>query len=212
MTQILCECGCGTAFEPKHLRHRFVRGHRRPEDEGYPGRGALRRRALKPELLAVQGGRCGICGCKEPTSQGWHADHDHSTGRLRGVLCSRCNSLIGFAEKTADPIATLGRAIAYISRPPAPEHLAEPRPPQPKKPKPPARTCSDCSSVICQSNQRGCCWPCWRARPEQVAMREARRIANAEQSLSRYYADEAYREDTKRRARERYLRGRGTTH
>ncbi len=209
MTQILCECGCGTPFHPKHRRHLYVRGHRRASDleEAAQVRLVRHRRGMRAELLAIQGGKCGICGTIEPTTQGWHADHDHVTGRMRGVLCSRCNCLIGFAEKTADPVVTLGRAIAYLARPPAPEHLAAVPAPV-KREKAAQRSCSDCGVPISRLNQRGCCMSCWRSRPEQVETRDARRLANAERSLNRYYADEAYREDTKRRARERYRRER----
>ena len=56
-------------------------------------------------LLLTQGGVCAIC--QEPCSTGRNlaVDHDHKTGRVRGLLCSRCNSAIGLLRD--DP------AIAY---------------------------------------------------------------------------------------------------
>jgi hypothetical protein len=41
-------------------------------------------------LLAAQGGGCAICG-NPPKSRRLDADHDHKTGRVRGLLCHRCN-------------------------------------------------------------------------------------------------------------------------
>lgn len=41
-------------------------------------------------LLAAQGGGCAICG-STPKTRRLHVDHDHRTGRVRGLLCMRCN-------------------------------------------------------------------------------------------------------------------------
>src|SRR5437667_108661 len=41
-------------------------------------------------LLAAQGGGCAICG-NPPKTRRLHADHDHKTGHVRGLLCHRCN-------------------------------------------------------------------------------------------------------------------------
>ena len=47
-------------------------------------------------LLAAQGGRCPICGRDVGL---WDAlDHDHASGRLRGILHAVCNQLVGAAE------------------------------------------------------------------------------------------------------------------
>ncbi len=68
--------------------------------------------------LAEQGGVCAICGRPErqihPRSgvvQSLSVDHDHKTGEVRGLLCSRCNRLVGRAEAVGDPLFRyLGRA------------------------------------------------------------------------------------------------------
>ena len=44
------------------------------------------------EMLIKQGGKCAIC--KKPLVK-FCVDHDHSTGKVRGILCHRCNILIG---------------------------------------------------------------------------------------------------------------------
>lgn len=52
-------------------------------------------------MLQAQGGTCAICNEKEPglTPSGkaklLAVDHDHETGRVRGLLCSRCNQALG---------------------------------------------------------------------------------------------------------------------
>lgn|SRR5581483_1498182 len=54
------------------------------------------------DLLASQGG-CAICHSQTPRwNKDWHVDHDHRTGAVRGILCSRCNVLIGFAGENAE--------------------------------------------------------------------------------------------------------------
>ena len=47
--------------------------------------------------LEQQGGGCAICG-RPPGKNALHWDHDHSTKRLRGLLCVTCNRMLGFLE------------------------------------------------------------------------------------------------------------------
>lgn len=42
-------------------------------------------------MLAQQNGRCAVCGKPDPE----HVDHDHRTGRVRGLLCFNCNQALG---------------------------------------------------------------------------------------------------------------------
>jgi hypothetical protein len=79
---------------------------------------------LSPEryeaMLAAQGGRCAICGTSEPRLNSnavyyctfsFHVDHCHETGKVRGLLCSRCNVGLGSFE---DDVELLERAVAYL--------------------------------------------------------------------------------------------------
>jgi len=60
-------------------------------------------------LFEKQGCACAACGTTEPlTKNKWHIDHDHKTGKVRGVLCHPCNTAAGVAGD--DPVRL--RAIA----------------------------------------------------------------------------------------------------
>lgn len=68
------------------------------------------------ELLALQGGRCAVCERHSRTRR-LAVDHDHETGEIRGLLCTRCNhKLIGAANESP---AVLRRAARYLDAPPA---------------------------------------------------------------------------------------------
>ncbi len=67
------------------------------------------------ELYESQGGLCAICRQpsryrkRDGTLSGRLAvDHDHATGRIRGLLCDQCNRMIGHLDKD------LERALAAI--------------------------------------------------------------------------------------------------
>lgn len=48
-------------------------------------------------LLVSQDGRCAICVTDVPGSRAemFVVDHDHQTGRVRGLLCDACNKALG---------------------------------------------------------------------------------------------------------------------
>jgi len=72
------------------------------------------------EMLAMQGGGCAICGKPNPDN----VDHDHVTGRVRGILCWNCNVGVGQFE---DDIERLITATAYLDRDEELEGLARER-------------------------------------------------------------------------------------
>lgn len=64
-------------------------------------------------LLRSQGGRCCICATRKPAGKGWAVDHNHATGRVRGILCSPCNAGIGLLQDDAN---ILRSAALYLER------------------------------------------------------------------------------------------------
>lgn len=63
-------------------------------------------------LLHKQNGRCAICGTDKPGGKGQMAvDHDHATGKVRGLLCSSCNMALGIF---GDSETLLVKALAYL--------------------------------------------------------------------------------------------------
>lgn len=61
-------------------------------------------------MLAAQGGLCAICGDRM-AGKFLHVDHCHSSGRVRGLLCTRCNPGIGYFRES---IVLLRKAIGYL--------------------------------------------------------------------------------------------------
>jgi hypothetical protein len=62
-------------------------------------------------MLAVQDGGCAICKRPPSPSISLHVDHDHETGRIRGLLCFRCNNSLGDLD---DDPALLRAALRYV--------------------------------------------------------------------------------------------------
>jgi len=70
-------------------------------------------------LFEAQAGKCAICGATEGHRSRYQAiyrlaiDHDHRTGKIRGLLCNNCNRGLG---RFKDSIETLQAAISYLKR------------------------------------------------------------------------------------------------
>ena len=68
------------------------------------------------EMLKEQNGVCWICKRPETMRQGGRlkplaVDHCHESGVVRGLLCNRCNRVVGFVE---EDISILQSSIDYI--------------------------------------------------------------------------------------------------
>lgn len=64
-------------------------------------------------MLAAQEMRCAICRTEVKPDTRLHIDHCHTSGKVRGLLCSPCNLFIGMAEDDSD---ILRRAAEYLDR------------------------------------------------------------------------------------------------
>lgn len=67
------------------------------------------------QMFIDQDNACKICFkpfTNETKTTGAFVDHDHKTGKVRGLLCCKCNTVLGFVE---DDITILEKCILYLS-------------------------------------------------------------------------------------------------
>ena len=62
--------------------------------------------------LAKQHHSCKICKSPFKNTRDAHVDHQHTTGKVRGILCSKCNTALGLLKD--DPNLLL-RAAKYLN-------------------------------------------------------------------------------------------------
>ena len=92
-------------YDPTRQRARILKARFRITSEEYD------------RLYARQGGVCAICQQPETalsrngTVQPLAVDHDHTTSDVRGLLCMRCNLLLGMVEKDYDRVEKM---LEYI--------------------------------------------------------------------------------------------------
>ena len=63
-------------------------------------------------MLKNQGEVCAICKQECSTTKMLSVDHDHATGRVRGLLCNGCNTSLA---RFKDSVVLLKRAIDYLN-------------------------------------------------------------------------------------------------
>jgi hypothetical protein len=63
------------------------------------------------EALLLANPVCSICGSVFSVGLVPMIDHCHKSGTIRGVLCSSCNSLLGFSR---DDLSVLHKALSYL--------------------------------------------------------------------------------------------------
>ena len=108
------------------LRYINNRRYRKAYFKRFPGRSADRKReqayglSVKDyaKMLEEQGGVCAICGnsetvCYRGTPRRLSVDHCHDTGCVRKLLCTRCNTVLGYVN---DDTWLLGKMVSYLSQ------------------------------------------------------------------------------------------------
>lgn len=72
------------------------------------------------QMLITQNGVCAICGKPETSLDNYSynikaltVDHNHKTGKVRGLLCMNCNRCLGLLK---DNVNTLNNAIKYLQK------------------------------------------------------------------------------------------------
>jgi hypothetical protein len=70
-------------------------------------------------MLELQNGVCAICGKEEYSKdrigniKQLCVDHDHTTGKIRGLLCNNCNRGLGFFQDSSEYLKS---AIAFLNK------------------------------------------------------------------------------------------------
>jgi hypothetical protein len=62
------------------------------------------------KMIHDQNNRCAICG--NTSIRRLDVDHDHVTGKVRGLLCGRCNKGIGLFDDNKE---LFGKVILYLT-------------------------------------------------------------------------------------------------
>lgn len=70
------------------------------------------------ELEKLQNGLCAVCGLSNSQklynrSVSLHIDHNHETGKIRGLLCHKCNTALGLAN---DDPTILRKLVDYLEK------------------------------------------------------------------------------------------------
>lgn len=66
------------------------------------------------KMFKDQNGACAICDKQNLNGRRLAVDHDHSTGKIRGLLCDTCNRGLGYMK---DSINLLNKAASYLEGP-----------------------------------------------------------------------------------------------
>jgi len=65
------------------------------------------------DMLKAQGGGCAICGAEtNKNGKSLFVDHCHDTGRVRGILCYKCNTGLG---SFLDNPELIQKALSYLT-------------------------------------------------------------------------------------------------
>lgn len=72
-------------------------------------------------MIKEQNNKCKMCGNNETTKingkiKELSIDHDHKTKKIRGLLCLRCNIILGHFEKLKNNKELIERCVTYLSR------------------------------------------------------------------------------------------------
>ena len=97
-------------FTCRTCRNKYFKEHREANKEEHKCKRLQRTYGVtlkEYNELIEDAGECEICGKDNPLVY----DHNHTTGKFRGVLCSLCNSALGHFK---DSKANLVKAFKYL--------------------------------------------------------------------------------------------------
>lgn len=69
------------------------------------------------KIWKIQNGKCLICGEFKPLNgereNRLRIDHDHSTNKIRGLLCIKCNSVVGYIKES---LKTARKLVEFLEK------------------------------------------------------------------------------------------------
>lgn len=91
----------GKKWRAKHVHGEYIRGRNRTLGKYIdPASGCPFSQEAFEIMFKAQAFCCAACGSDTPGSKrGWHTDHNHKTGVVRGILCQSCNAAAGQAKE-----------------------------------------------------------------------------------------------------------------
>lgn len=121
-------------YSDPEQRKLYMRQHRAAHKEDWKNWHLQRKFGLSlheyGQMLIAQNGKCAICGDEDGGTRNGETkalavDHDHKTGKVRGLLCEACNQGIG---KLKDDPKVLRAAADYLDKHTDPEGHPSVRP------------------------------------------------------------------------------------
>lgn len=102
--------------EYKQTQHQIHYQKNKPKQLAKSRKQRLRKYGLTEDdynkMLVAQDYKCAICKSNKPGGRGrFHVDHCHKTGKVRKLLCTRCNTMLGMVN---DDITILEAGIDYL--------------------------------------------------------------------------------------------------
>lgn len=64
------------------------------------------------KLMWKQQGKCAICRSEPEEGKNLHVDHCHETGKVRGLLCRKCNQALGLIEDEPEILERMSQYLA----------------------------------------------------------------------------------------------------
>lgn len=112
----LSELGNNSAGRCKKCaRARCLKYHNKNKDKGFNSTLIRQYGITLPErdkIAKSQDYKCAICGKEEDKNRRLQLDHDHKTGRIRGLLCNFCNMHLIYTLESGQHL--IPKALAYL--------------------------------------------------------------------------------------------------
>jgi len=99
----------------KYLREWYQKNPEKRHNQKLKARYGITRSEYD-EMLKKQGGVCAICGSPDigrKGSKNFPVDHCHETKIIRGLLCHKCNAILGLCN---DNVETLQNCVTYLQK------------------------------------------------------------------------------------------------